>query len=113
MDRRSGGDQERDEETKTVGRRLRRLRMQSGWSQPVLAYHFLAVAATYRRAVEKDSLVKMISKWEGDRIVPDQFNRRVLAEVLGVTVADLGLDVDPDFVLQRRSQLDRNAAVRH
>jgi hypothetical protein len=44
-----------------------------------------------------EALSRMISKWENAKNLPDQYNRHVLAEALGVTVADLGLDVDPDF----------------
>lgn len=39
----------------------------------------------------------MVSKWENDRVIPGEFNRRLLAESLEIRVADLGLSEDPDF----------------
>ena len=49
-------------------------------------------------AAAVSSLKPMISKWEHDRAQPDENNRRLLAAVLRVTVEDLGLAEDPDFV---------------
>jgi transcriptional regulator with XRE-family HTH domain len=92
-------------EPRSVGQRLRRLRKQRGWSQSVLAFHFLVIAKKYRRAIRNDSLTKMISKWEGDRVVPDHFNRQVLALALGVTVEEFGLFLDPDDVVMNEYAL--------
>src|SRR5690349_19439353 len=96
---RANTDQQRPWQPRSVGQRLRRLRKQRGWSQSVLAFHFLVIAKKYRHAIRNDSLTKMISKWEGDRVVPDHFNRQVLALALSVTVEELGLALDPDEVM--------------
>jgi hypothetical protein len=42
------------------------------------------------------SLKAMISRWENDHLVPDEFNRRVLCLALGIPISDLGLPEDPD-----------------
>ena len=44
------------------------------------------------------SLKSMVCKWEHDVRVPHEYNRRLLAAALDVTVKDLGLTTDPDFV---------------
>ncbi|WP_433304374.1 hypothetical protein ACQP2F_14835 [Actinoplanes sp. CA-030573] len=73
--------------------------MQRGWSQAKLAHRLVEVAVRYQGAARPESLVKMISKWEGDHLIPDQYNRHLLAEALDVTVGDLGISLDPDFVM--------------
>jgi len=52
----------------------------------------------HEAAAAVSSLKCMISKWEHDRIAPDEYNRRLLAASLSVTVEELGLTKDPDFV---------------
>jgi transcriptional regulator with XRE-family HTH domain len=72
--------------------------MQRRWSHQQLAQHMRIVAVDHDGTASLDSLKIMISKWENDRLVPGEYNRRLLAETLGVPVEDLGLTVDPDFV---------------
>ncbi|MBM2623878.1 helix-turn-helix transcriptional regulator [Actinoplanes sp. LDG1-06] len=48
-----------------------------------------------------EALKGMISKWETGRKVPNQANRHLLAETLGLTVTSLGLSVDPDYVWRK------------
>lgn len=78
-------------------RRLRRTRLRRRWSQMALARRMYTVGEQHDGSAGVEALSRMISKWENAKNLPDQYNRHVLAEALGVTVADLGLDVDPDF----------------
>lgn len=82
----------------SFGRRLRRARMARQWSQLHFAYRMREVAKTHGRTATLASLKVMISKWEHDVKLPNEYNRHLLAATLGVTVADLGLTEDPDFV---------------
>ncbi|XVU24233.1 helix-turn-helix domain-containing protein [Actinoplanes sp. CA-054009] len=86
----------------TVGQWLRDLRERRGWSQPDLARNMVKVAAEFGGTAELASLKPMISKWENDHIEPDQYNRHLLAQTLGVKVTELGLWVDPFFVWRKR-----------
>ena len=43
------------------------------------------------------SLKIMLSKWENNHKVPNQYNRHLVAQALGLEVSDLGLWADPDF----------------
>ena len=85
-------------ESRTFGRRLRRARMAKQWSQHQLAYRMIEVGAKHRGSARLGSLLIMVSKWENGRKVPTQYNRHLLAATLEISVEDLGLDVDPDFV---------------
>jgi transcriptional regulator with XRE-family HTH domain len=82
----------------SVGRRLRRARMARQWSQVHFAQRMRDVAASHGRTATLPSLKIMISKWENGAMVPNEYNRHLLAATLQVTVADLGLSEDPDFV---------------
>lgn len=86
-------------EGRSTGERIRRLRMAHRWSMGLLARE---LRRELRRRGEQlppsvISLKQMISKWENDKKTPNEYNRHLLAEVLEVTVADLGLTQDPDF----------------
>jgi ribosome-binding protein aMBF1 (putative translation factor) len=85
-------------ESWTFGRRLRRARMAKQWSQHQLAHRMIEVGAKHRGSARLGSLLIMVSKWENGRKVPTQYNRHLLAATLEISVEDLGLDVDPDFV---------------
>lgn len=88
------------DQPKSPGARMRRARLAKKWSLRKCALHFRQEAL--RRgypAPSVASLIPMISKWENDKQEPDEYNRRILAIVLGVTVADLGLPEDPDFIM--------------
>ncbi|GIM95696.1 helix-turn-helix domain-containing protein [Paractinoplanes toevensis] len=83
----------------TGGERLKYLRAQRRWTQPQLARRFQAVGAWYLGAPKwTSSLVSMISKWEGDTVVPDSYNLHILAEALNVRVTEVGFPVDPHYV---------------
>ena len=95
---RSGLPSEADVAAMTVGQRIRHYRKLRGWNQPQLMVRMAKVAEGHGgTATTHDGLRSELSKWENDRVKPDQHNRRLLAETLGVTVADLGLDQDPYF----------------
>ena len=82
----------------TTGRRIRRARMRRRWSQRKLVITMRETAAKRGGTASVPALMIMLSKWENDRVVPSEFNRRLLAESLEIEVADLGLTEDPDFV---------------
>ena len=86
----------------SIGEWLRYLRRRRGWSQGDLARNMVAVAADFGGTAELRSLKPMISKWENNKIEPDQYNRHLLAETLGVDVAELGLSVNPFFAWRKR-----------
>lgn len=98
----SSSDSRHDESTErraTPGARIRQARMGRQWSLQQLALQMRLYAG--RRgdpAPAVSSLKPMISRWEHDKARPDEYNRRLVAAVLQVTVEDLGLDKDPDFV---------------
>ena len=82
----------------SVGQRLRHLRKLRGWSQLQMMVRMEQVAEGHGgTAATREGLRSELSKWEHDHVIPSQHNRRLLAETLGVTVADLGLDQDPYF----------------
>ena len=82
----------------TTGRRLRRARLRRRWSQQQLVMQMHLVAAGRGGTASNEALKIMVSKWENDRVIPGEFNRRLLAASLGIRVVDLGLSEDPDFV---------------
>jgi transcriptional regulator with XRE-family HTH domain len=85
--------------TVSVGKRIRRLRMAHRWSLNQLAWQMRRAAVDLdKTAPSVESLKVMISKWEHDRLAPNEYNRRLLAAALKVSVADLGLTQDADFV---------------
>ncbi|MFI5496576.1 hypothetical protein [Actinoplanes sp. NPDC051859] len=45
-----------------------------------------------------EALKNSLYRWETNFNVPNEANRRLLALVLDVTVAELGMTEDPDFV---------------
>ena len=98
----SSSDSPQDETTdqeRTPGARIRRARKARQWSLQQLALQMrLHARKRGDPAAAVSSLKPMISKWEHDRAQPDENNRRLLAAVLRVTVEDLGLAEDPDFV---------------
>ena len=79
--------------------RLRRIRKARDWSLLQLAGRMVLVGGKHRgRTAKARSLKIMISGWEHGERVPDDRNRRLLADALGCQVADLGLTVDPDVI---------------
>ena len=83
----------------TIGRLIRRTRWKRHWSLTQLAQQMRYEASRHGEvAPAEDSLRQMISRWENDRRVPDEYNRHLLAAALGVEVSDLGMTEDPDFV---------------
>jgi len=79
-------------------RRLRRIRKARGWSHQQLAGRMILVAKSHGGTASSESLVTSLSRWENDSRTADERNRHLLADALGVGVADLGLSEDPDFV---------------
>jgi transcriptional regulator with XRE-family HTH domain len=80
----------------TVGQRIRHYRKLRGWNQPQLMARMVQTAMGHGgTATTFDGRRSSLSKWENDHVKPNQHNRRLLAETLGVTVADLGLYQDP------------------
>ena len=91
--------QEPDWEQLPFYRRLRRIRKARGWSLRQLAGRMVLVGRQHRgRTANAASLKSMISRWENDELVPDDRNRRLLADALECRMADLGLTVDPDVI---------------
>lgn len=91
--------QEPDWEQLPFFRRLRRIRKARDWSLRQLAGRMVLAGERHKgRTARASSLKSMISRWENDEIVPDDRNRRLLADALGCRVADLGLTVDPDVI---------------
>lgn len=82
----------------SFGRRLRRARMACRLSQIQLAQRMRDIAVDHGGTATLAALKVMISKWENEVKAPNEYNRRLLAAALGVTVADLGLPEDPDYV---------------
>jgi transcriptional regulator with XRE-family HTH domain len=84
---------------RTPGARIRRARKARQWSLQQLALQMRLYARKRGDpAAAVSSLKPMISKWEHDKAQPDENNRRLLAAVLQVTVKDLGMTEDPDFI---------------
>ena len=76
---------------------LRRARRRRNWSQRRLIYELQVVAARERKSLATaKSLKAQISRWERGHRVPDEYNRRLLCEALGIPVTDLGLGKDHD-----------------
>src|SRR3954451_24452889 len=70
----------------TPGQRIFHYRSLRGYSQSDLVGRMRLVAARYRRCgVDR----RQISRWENGTHTPDPYSRHLLAEALGVTVADL------------------------
>lgn len=82
----------------SFGRRLRQVRMSHRWSQIQLAQRMRENAVDHGRTATLAYLKVIISKWETEIKLPNEYNRRWLADSLGVTVADLGQPEDPDYV---------------
>jgi hypothetical protein len=82
----------------SFGRRLRRARMACRLSQIQLAQRMRDIAVDHGGTATLAALKVMISKWENDVKAPNEYNRRLLAAALGVTVTDLGLPEDPDYM---------------
>jgi transcriptional regulator with XRE-family HTH domain len=80
------------------GRRLRRARLAQRWSQLTMAQHMRDIAAAHEGTATLASLPVMISKWEHEEKMPNLYNRHLLAATLQVSLSDLGLPEDPDFV---------------
>jgi hypothetical protein len=79
------------------GRVLRHARMRRRWSQQRLIRELQRVARERGLTLPNpESLKAMISRWERGHRVPDQYNRRLLCEALGLAVSQLGLPDDPD-----------------
>ncbi|WP_213455285.1 helix-turn-helix transcriptional regulator [Rhizomonospora bruguierae] len=74
--------------------RLRELRGAAALSQQDVAERMTRLAAAQGRSGVAVS-AHTVSRWERAKVVPGALNRRLLAEVLGVSVADLGLDPQP------------------
>ena len=90
---------EKANQGRTPGARIRRARKARQWSLQQLAVQMRLFARKRGEpAAAASSLKSMISKWEHDRAEPDESNRRLLAAVLQVTVQDLGLTEDPDVI---------------
>ncbi len=82
----------------TVGERIRHYRKLKGWSHLQMGVQMELVARGHGgTAATREGLRSELSKWENGRVKPEQHNRRLLAETLGVTVEDLGLTQDPYF----------------
>lgn len=82
----------------SFGRRLRQVRMAHRWSQMQLAQRMRENAVHHGRTAALAYLKVIISKWENEVKLPNEFNRRWLADSLGITVADLGQPENPDYV---------------
>jgi len=68
------------------------------WSHVQLAQRMRDVAATHGGTASLQSLKVMISKWEHEHKIPNEYNRHLLAATLEMSVTELGLAEDPDFV---------------
>jgi hypothetical protein len=78
----------------SLGCLLRRARRTRQWSQPRLIHEMRRVAGVEgKRLPCNESLKAMISRWENDRQVPDDFNRAVLCAALRIPLAA----VDPPW----------------
>ena len=100
-----GEKQAREPPANSPGWILKHLRGQRGWTQTQLARRFQEEGAWYRGAPSQiSSLVSMISKWEGDIIVPDPYNLDMLTMALGVSIEALEIPVDPHYVRPSRRE---------
>ncbi|MEV6925551.1 hypothetical protein AB0M46_13775 [Dactylosporangium sp. NPDC051485] len=82
----------------SVGALLRMARRRDrSWSQSRLVREILAVGSQHgKTTANAHSLMIMLSGWENDRAVPDQYNRRLLVLALRKKPSELGLELDPD-----------------
>lgn len=88
----------RGRSAQAAGATIRRARLQRRWTQLRLAYEHYRVARTYGlKPPDVGSLRSMISRWEKGHRDPDEINRRVLCEALGIPLADLRLPIDTDI----------------
>lgn len=94
----SGREADNPDPGPSFGRRLRRARMACRLSQIQLAQRMRDIAVDHGGTATRAALKVMISKWENEVKAPNEYNRRLLAAALGVTVADLGLPEDPDYI---------------
>jgi transcriptional regulator with XRE-family HTH domain len=82
----------------TVGQRIRHFRLLRGLSHLRMAERMERVARGHGgTAATRGGQRTQLSKWEHDLVTPNQHNRRLIAETLQVSVADLGLYQDPYF----------------
>ncbi|MGI5213846.1 helix-turn-helix domain-containing protein [Plantactinospora sp. CA-290183] len=84
----------------TPGAVIRRARMQRGrgWTQYRLAHEMARVANAY--GLDSPSLGclrSMISRWENGHRKPDEVNRRLLCEALGIPLEHLMMPIDEDI----------------
>ena len=77
---------------------LRRARKALGWSQLMLVVKLEDAYRKYgQHPPTRDSLKVYVSRWENGHLEPSEFNRRLLCEVLGLNLVQLGLPIDPDY----------------
>jgi len=81
----------KDPEDEAFGSRMRRARLERGWSQDRLIQRMRQAAQqVFGQQLPCDRSMKaMVSRWENNWRVPDRYNRRVLAAALGVSETDL------------------------
>ncbi|GAA2470675.1 helix-turn-helix domain-containing protein [Winogradskya humida] len=80
-------------------RRLRKIRKARDWSHQQLARRMVLAGKNRKgRTAKAASLVRMQSSWENGGQVADERNRHLLADALEVTISDLALSEDPDFI---------------
>ncbi|GLZ00846.1 helix-turn-helix transcriptional regulator [Actinoplanes sp. NBRC 103695] len=89
-----------DDGSLTVGDRIRRRRAHLGWSQAVLARRMKRIDAQYRDRTDQSTFATYTSRWERNKVLPDEYNRRILAKALRVDVSDLGLPVQRYYRLE-------------
>ena len=69
----------------SVGQVIRRARRTWQWPQSRLIYEMRLIARQRGKRLPCDeSLKAMVSRWENDRQVPDEFNRSLLCEALQI-----------------------------
>ncbi|MDT7617293.1 MAG: hypothetical protein QOF00_4740 [Pseudonocardiales bacterium] len=74
---------------------LRAARMRQGWSQSDAAREIVALARRRGEPVAAAASLKtLLSRWENGHVVPEPQYRALLAELLGCTPAELGIDPD-------------------
>lgn len=77
---------------------LRMRRKELGWSQFQLV-HAVRREARLRGFHPQDeaALRVSVSRWENDRCVPDELNRRLVCAALEIDLVELGLPIDPGY----------------
>lgn len=93
-----------DDDSLTVGERIRRCRDLLGWTQARLARRMKSWDEKYRDTTEQSTWATYVSRWERNVVEPDEYNRRILAMALNVEVTDFGLTVNPYFRLERKKK---------